>query len=105
MIFAPIGALVPVALRAIKKGGRVGCGGIHTSDTPLFPYALLWQGRQVVSVANLTRADATEFLRAVSNVALKVNTTVYPLAQANQALNDLRHGRFDGAAVLVPGAT
>jgi len=102
IIFAPVGALVPLALRATRKGGRVVCGGIHMSDIPQFPYEWLWQERQVVSVANLTRADATDFLRVATGLPLEVRTTVYPLARANAALQDFRSGRFEGAAVLVP---
>lgn len=102
LLFAPVGALVPLALRAIRKGGRVVCGGIHMSDIPRFPYRLLWEERQVVSVANLTRVDATEFLRVAATVPLDVHTTTYPLEGANDALDDLRQGRLDGAAVLVP---
>lgn len=102
IIFAPVGALVPRALQAVRKGGRVVCGGIHMSDIPTFPYRLLWEERQLVSVANLTRADATEFLRVAAAMSLQVATTAYPLAQANVALDDLRAGRLRGAAVLVP---
>ena len=102
IIFAPVGALVPLALRAVRKGGRVVCGGIHMSDIPLFPYRLLWEERQLVSVANLTRADAAEFLRFAGSVPLKVRTAAYPLVRANDALADLRAGRLEGAAVLVP---
>jgi propanol-preferring alcohol dehydrogenase len=102
IIFAPVGALVPVALRATRKGGRVVCGGIHMSDIPQFPYRLLWEERQLVSVANLTRGDATDFLRVAAGVALDVRTTRYPLERANDALDDLRRGRIEGAAVLVP---
>ncbi|HTT09348.1 MAG TPA: zinc-dependent alcohol dehydrogenase family protein [Burkholderiaceae bacterium] len=102
ILFAPVGALVPLALRATRKGGRVVCGGIHMSDIPQFPYRLLWEERQVVSVANLTRADATDFLRVAAGVPLRVSTTVYPLERANEALADLRSGRIEGAAVLVP---
>jgi len=102
IIFAPVGDLVPLALRATRKGGRVVCGGIHMSDIPRFAYRLLWEERQLVSVANLTRADATEFLEHVVHAPLDVRTTPYPLAQANQALDDLRSGRIEGAAVLVP---
>jgi len=103
IIFAPVGALVPLALRATRKGGRVVCGGIHMSDIPQFPYRLLWEERQLVSVANLTRADASDFLRVAAGVALDVRTTRYPLERANEALEDLRGGRIEGAAVLVPG--
>jgi propanol-preferring alcohol dehydrogenase len=102
IIFAPVGALVPQALRAVRKGGRVVCGGIHMSDIPRFPYQLLWEERQLVSVANLTRGDATEFLTVAPKVGVKTTTTVYPLARANEALADLRAGRFQGAAVLIP---
>ena len=102
IIFAPVGALVPLALRAVRKGGRVVCGGIHMSDIPSFPYRLLWEERQLVSVANLTRADAAEFLRFAGSVPLKVRTAAYPLVRANDALADLRAGRLEGAAVLVP---
>jgi alcohol dehydrogenase, propanol-preferring len=102
IIFAPVGALVPAALRAVKKGGRVVCGGIHMSDIPSFPYAILWEERQIVSVANLTRADAHEFLALAPKVGLRTEVTLYPLAEANLALDDLRSGRLQGAAVLAP---
>jgi alcohol dehydrogenase, propanol-preferring len=102
IIFAPVGALVPAALRAVKKGGRVVCGGIHMSDIPSFPYAILWEERQLVSVANLTRADAREFLAIAPRAGIKIQVTRYPLAQANAALDDLRAGRFEGAAALIP---
>ena len=102
IIFAPAGELVPAALRAVRKGGRVVCGGIHMSDIPSFPYRLLWEERQLVSVANLTRRDAHEFLALVQARPPEVHTTRYPLEQANQALADLRAGRLQGAAVLVP---
>ena len=102
IIFAPIGALVPLALRAVRKGGRVVCAGIHMSDIPSFPYRLLWEERQLLSVANLTRADAAEFLRVAASMPLQVRTTTYPLERANDALADLRAGRLEGAAVLVP---
>jgi alcohol dehydrogenase, propanol-preferring len=102
IIFAPVGALVPAALRAVKKGGRAVCGGIHMSDIPSFPYAILWEERQLVSVANLTRADAREFLALAPRAGIKMRVTRYPLAQANAALEDLRAGRFEGAAVLIP---
>ena len=100
IIFAPVGALVPAALRAVRKGGRVVCAGIHMSDIPSFPYRLLWEERQIVSVANLTRADAHEFFGVVSRTHITTKTTAYPLAQANEALADLRSGRLEGAAVL-----
>ncbi|NML72587.1 zinc-dependent alcohol dehydrogenase family protein [Rhizobium sp. S-51] len=102
MIFAPVGDLVPAALRAVAKGGRVVCGGIHMSDIPQFPYSILWGERQILSVANLTRADAIEFLELAPRAGVVTTTTVYPLDRANEALDDLRHGRFQGAAVLVP---
>ncbi|MCF2522666.1 zinc-dependent alcohol dehydrogenase family protein [Bradyrhizobium sp. G127] len=102
IIFAPVGALVPTALRAVRKGGRVVCGGIHMSDIPQFPYSILWEERQIASVANLTRQDATEFLGIAPKANVKTTTTVYPLTRANEALADLRAGRFQGAAVLVP---
>jgi alcohol dehydrogenase, propanol-preferring len=102
IIFAPVGALVPAALAAVKKGGRVVCGGIHMSDIPSFPYRILWEERQVVSVANLTRQDAREFLTVVPQAGIKMHVTRYPLAEANTALDDLRGGRLEGAAVLIP---
>jgi len=86
----------------VKKGGRVICGGIHMSDIPSFPYALLWEERQVKSVANLTRQDAREFLALVPQAPLRTEIARYPLARANEALADLRQGRLQGAAVLVP---
>jgi propanol-preferring alcohol dehydrogenase len=102
IIFAPVGALVPAALKAVKKGGRVVCGGIHMSDIPSFPYALLWEERTVMSVANLTRQDAREFLEIAPKAGVHAEVTRYPLAQANEALSDLRDGRLQGAAVLIP---
>jgi propanol-preferring alcohol dehydrogenase len=102
IIFAPVGALVPQALRAVAKGGRVVCGGIHMSDIPQFPYSILWEERQIVSVANLTRRDAIEFLAVAAQAGIKTTTHTYPLTDANAALADLRAGRFQGAAVLVP---
>ena len=102
IIFAPVGVLVPTALRAVRKGGCVVCAGIHMSDIPSFPYGLLWEERQLVSVANLTRQDGIDFLRLAPEIGIVTKTTRYPLAQANQALADLRAGRFNGAAVLVP---
>lgn len=102
IIFAPVGALVPAALKAVKKGGRVVCGGIHMSDIPRFPYSLLWEERQVLSVANLTREDAREFLAIAPKAGVNAEVTRYPLAQANEALSDLRDGRLQGAAVLIP---
>jgi alcohol dehydrogenase, propanol-preferring len=102
IIYAPQGALVPLALNAVRKGGRVVCAGIHMSDIPSFPYRLLWEERQLLSVANLTRQDGIDFLRLAPEIGIVTQTTPYPLDQANQALADLRAGRFEGAAVLVP---
>ena len=102
IIFAPVGNLVPLALKAVRKGGRVVCAGIHMSDIPSFPYHILWEERQLVSVANLTRQDGIDFLGLAPKVGIVTKTKVYPLAQANQALADLRNGRFEGSAVLVP---
>ena len=102
IIFAPVGALVPAALRAVRKGGVVVCGGIHMSDIPGFPYADLWQERVIRSVANLTRADGEEFFALIRDIEIDVTTRPYPLAEANDALDDLRRGRLQGAAVLVP---
>jgi len=103
LIFAPDGALVPLALRAVEPGGVVVCGGIHMSPIPSFPYETLWGERVLRSVANLTRRDGTEFLRLAGDAGLRAEAHAYPLARANDALDDLRHGRFTGAAVLVPG--
>ncbi len=102
LIFAPVGALVPAALRALAKGGTVVCGGIHMSDIPAFPYADLWGERMIRSVANLTRRDGEEFLALAPKVPVKTSTTLYPLERANEALEDLRNGRISGAAVLIP---
>jgi alcohol dehydrogenase, propanol-preferring len=102
IIFAPVGALVPLALKAVKKGGRVVCGGIHMSDIPSFPHSWLWEERHIVSVANLTRADAREFLSVAAQAGVKTEVTRYPLAAANEALADLREGRLQGAVVLIP---
>jgi propanol-preferring alcohol dehydrogenase len=104
IIFAPVGNLVPMALKAVRKGGSVICGGIHMSDIPSFPYALLWGERSLRSVANLTRADGEAFMVLAAKVPLKIETRQYPLEKANQALQDLRQGRLEGAAVLLPGA-
>ena len=102
IIFAPAGDLVPLALKAVRKGGRVVCAGIHMSDIPRFPYRLLWEERELVSVANLARQDGIAFLPLATEIGIVTETTSYPLNQANQALADLRAGRFEGAAVLVP---
>lgn len=102
ILYAPVGALVPAALRAVRKGGRVVCAGIHMSDIPSFPYRWLWEERQIVSVANLTRADAADFLRIAPQAGIETRVSTYPLARANEALDDLRAGRMQGAAVLVP---
>ena len=102
IIFAPVGSLVPAALRAVRKGGRVVCGGIHMSDIPSFPYRMLWEERQVVSVANLTRQDAIDFLAIAPKAGVRTETVSYPLQPANEALADLREGRLQSAAVLIP---
>jgi propanol-preferring alcohol dehydrogenase len=102
IVFAPAGPLVPIALRALAPGGTVVCAGIHMSDIPAFPYEDLWRERSIRSVANLTRADGTAFLRLAPQVPVRTTVTTYPLEQAEQALADLRAGAFDGAAVLVP---
>lgn len=104
IIFAPAGELVPLALRAISKGGRVVCGGIHMSAIPSFSYDLLWGERSIVSVANLTRQDGEEFLALAPRVPVQTEVTTYPLEQANQALDDLRSGHLSGAGVLVVSA-
>ena len=101
ILFAPVGELVPAALAAVRPGGSVVCAGIHMSDIPSFPYRLLWRERRVVSVANLTRRDGDEFLRVAASLPLQVHAVEYPLADADRALDDLRAGRFGGAAVLV----
>jgi alcohol dehydrogenase, propanol-preferring len=101
LLFAPVGALVPMALQAVRPGGTVVCAGIHMSDIPSFPYAWLWGERRIVSVANLTRKDGDDFMRVAASMPLQVSTHSYPLDQANQALDDLRAGRFAGAAVLL----
>lgn len=101
ILFAPVGALVPLALQATDKGGVVICGGIHMSDIPSFPYHVLWEERVLRSVANLTRKDGHEFLHLAPRVPIKTETKTYPLEQANEALADLRSGKIEGAAVLV----
>lgn len=102
ILFAPVGELVPAALGSVRKGGRVVCAGIHMSDIPGFPYRLLWGERQLVSVANLTRRDANTFFEIAAAAGVHTHTRKYPLADANVALEDLREGRFEGAAVLIP---
>lgn len=102
IIFAPMGALVPLALKAVRKGGRVVCAGIHMSDIPSFPYSILWEERELLSIANLTRKDGLDFLHVAPQIGIAVKTTRYPLSEANRALADLRAGRFEGAAVLTP---
>lgn len=100
MIFAPVGSLVPTSLKALEKGGRCICGGIHMSDIPSFPYKDLWGEKSIQSVANLTRNDAEEFFALVSKFPIRTSITVYPLEKANEALEDLKNGKFQGAAVL-----
>lgn len=102
IIFAPVGGLVPTALRALRPGGRVVCAGIHMSDIPSFPYEILWGEREVVSVANLTRTDGEEFLKLAPEIPVETTVQPYRLADANRALDDLRGGRLQGAAVLIP---
>jgi propanol-preferring alcohol dehydrogenase len=102
LIFAPAGELVPIALAMVRKGGRVVCGGIHMSDIPAFPYRLLWEERSVQSVANLAREDGEAYLPLAAEIGVHPEVHVYDLSDANRALGDLRHGRFTGAAVLVP---
>jgi propanol-preferring alcohol dehydrogenase len=102
IIFATVGDLVPAALKAVRRGGRVVCAGIHMSDIPAFPYRLLWEERQLVSVANLTRQDGIDFLKLAPQAGILTETTRYALTEANRALADLRAGRFEGAAVIVP---
>jgi propanol-preferring alcohol dehydrogenase len=102
IIYATDGALVPRALKALRKGGRLVCAGIHMSDIPGFPYASLWEEREIVSVANLTRQDGLDFLKLAPEIGIETKTTVYALKDANQALADLRAGQFEGAAVLTP---
>jgi alcohol dehydrogenase, propanol-preferring len=102
IIYAPVGPLVPYALRAVRKGGRVVCAGIHMSDIPSFPYSILWGERQVVSVANLTRQDGNDFLGTWADADIRTHTTVFPLDRANEALAQLREGKLVGAAVLRP---
>jgi propanol-preferring alcohol dehydrogenase len=103
IIFAPVGSLVVSALKATRKGGAVICGGIHMSDIPAFPYALLWGERRIESVANLTREDGARFMEVAARIPLRTRVTTYPLEDANQALAGLRSGKLEGAAVLIPG--
>jgi propanol-preferring alcohol dehydrogenase len=102
LIFAPVGALVPLALRAVRRGGVVVCGGIHMSDIPSLPYELLWGERVLRSVANLTRADGHEFLALAASIPVRTHVTTYPLEDAGRAIDDLRAGEITGAAVVVP---
>jgi len=102
LIFAPVGSVVIDALKWVKKGGRVICGGIHMSDIPSFPYSLIWEERQIASVANLTRKDGNDFLEIARQAGVKTSTVPYPLEAANEAIGDLRSGKFQGDAVLVP---
>ncbi len=102
IIFAPAGELVPLALKAVTKGGRVVCAAIHMSDIPGFAYSTLWEEREIRSVANLTRADGLEFLALAPQIGIVTTTTSYALKDANDALADLRSGAFNGAAVLLP---
>lgn len=102
IIYAPIGPLVPLALRTLRKGGRVVCAGIHMTDIPSFPYEILWGERQIVSVANLTRQDGVDFLKTAARAGIRTHVTVFPLDQANEALARLRDGKLVGAAVLKP---
>ena len=102
LIFAPVGALVPASLRAVRPGGTVVCGGIHMSDIPTFPYGILWGERTLRSVANLTRRDAEDFLAIAPKVGVSTHTVQLPLSQANRALDMVRTGNLSGAAVLVP---
>ncbi|MGY2906708.1 zinc-dependent alcohol dehydrogenase family protein [Bradyrhizobium sp. URHC0002] len=102
IIYAPVGALVPLALRAVRKGGRVVCAGIHMSDIPSFPYHILWEERQLLSVANLTRSDGTEFFKVAAQAGIRTHTSAFPLREANEVLSKLRAGQITGAAVLQP---
>ena len=103
IIFAPVGPLVPAALRTIRPGGTVVCAGIHMSDIPAFPYDILWREKRLVSVANLTRRDGEAFLELAPKVPVKTEIETFPMDQANEALRRLREGELTGAAVLVPG--
>jgi propanol-preferring alcohol dehydrogenase len=102
IIFAPVGPLVPTALKHVRKGGRVVCAGIHMSDIPAFPYADLWGERSILSVANLSRADGAEFMELAAHIPIRTTTTVFALGDANGALQQVREGKLEGAAVIVP---
>ncbi|MFG3593179.1 zinc-dependent alcohol dehydrogenase family protein [Bradyrhizobium sp. RDI18] len=102
IIYAPVGSLVPLALQAVRKGGRVVCAGIHMSDIPSFPYRMLWEERRLLSVANLTRGDGIEFFKVAAQAGIKTHTSVFPLQEANEVLSRLRAGQITGAAVLQP---
>jgi alcohol dehydrogenase, propanol-preferring len=102
IIYAPVGSLVPLALRAVRKGGRVVCAGIHMSDIPSFPYKILWEERQLLSVANLTRSDGIAFFEVAAQASIKTHATAFPLREANEVLSRLRSGQITGAAVLQP---
>ena len=102
IIFAPVGDLVPLALRAVRKGGRVVCAGIHMSDIPSFPYHILWEERQLLSVANLTRNDGIAFFKVAAQAGIRTHTSAFPLREANEVLSKLRAGQITGAAVLLP---
>jgi propanol-preferring alcohol dehydrogenase len=103
IIFAPVGALVPTALKALDRGGTVVCAGIHMSDIPSFSYDLLWEERSIRSIANLTRRDAAPFMKVAPGVPVRTRVTTYPLPHANRALADFRGGKLTGGAVLIPG--
>jgi propanol-preferring alcohol dehydrogenase len=105
IIFAPVGGLVPLALKAVHKGGIVVCGGIHMSDIPSFPYSILWEERSICSVANLTRRDGEEFMVLAPKVPVRTKVETFPLEEANEALNCVRAGKIEGAAVLVTHAS
>jgi alcohol dehydrogenase, propanol-preferring len=105
IIFAPVGSLIPQALKTVSKAGSVICGGIHMSDIPSFPYSILWEERSISSVANLTRQDGEEFMTLAPKVPVRTQIETFPLAEANEALNRLRSGTIRGAAVLITGAT
>jgi len=105
IIFAPVGGLVPLALKAVGKGGTVVCGGIHMSDIPSFPYSILWDERSICSIANLTRRDGEEFMVLAPKVPVRTKVETFPLAEANEALNRLRAGKIEGAAVLITNAS